>query len=149
MTDRTGIKPPSWIKEMNEGFMEQQRLGTLEFEMSVLTVPGRRTGRPRRTPLTVLDHGGARYVLGGFPAADWIRNVRAAGRGTLTVGDEVEQVRLVEVDPADAVPMLRAWPALTPTGVEMMRDAGVVTDVTPDALGAVAGICPVFRLDRA
>ena len=149
MTDRTGSKPPSWLKEMNEGFMEQQRLGTLEFEMSVLTVPGRRTGRPRRTLLTVLDHGGARYVLGGFPAADWIRNVRAAGRGTLTVGDEVEQVRLVEVDPADAVPMLRAWPALTPTGVEMMRDAGVVTDVTPDALEAVAGICPVFRLDRA
>jgi hypothetical protein len=29
----------------------------------------------------------------------------------------------------------------------MMRDAGVVIDVTPDALAAVAGVCPVFRLE--
>ncbi|MBC8092665.1 MAG: nitroreductase family deazaflavin-dependent oxidoreductase [Pseudonocardia sp.] len=149
MTEVSRIKPPVWIKDMNEGLMEQQRQGTLGFELSVLTVPGRRSGEPRRTPLTVLDHGGSRYVLGGFPAADWIRNVRAAGRGTLTTGDEVEQVRIVEVDPADAGPMLREWPAVTPIGVEMMRDAGVVADVTPDALEAVAGICPVFRLDPA
>jgi hypothetical protein len=30
----------------------------------------------------------------------------------------------------------------------MMRDAGVVTDVTPQAFEHVAGKCPVFRLER-
>lgn len=149
MPEKSRIKPPAWIKEMNEGLMDQQRQGTLGFELSVLTVPGRRSGEPRRTPLTVLDHGGSWYVLGGFPAADWIRNVRAAGRGTLSVGGARHDVRIVEIDAVDAVPMLRAWPAVTPTGVEMMRDAGVIDDVTPDAMEAVAGICPVFRLDRA
>lgn len=150
MTDPRTVGPPAWLREMNEGLLEQQRAGTLEFDLPVLTVPGRRTGTPRHTPLTVLEHGGERYVLGGFPAADWIRNVRAAGGlGSLRTGGVDEPVRLVELDPADAVPVLREWPARTPDGVEMMRDAGVVDDVTPDALATAAGICPVFRIERA
>ncbi len=149
MTEKNQIKAPSWIKEMNEGWMEQQEDGSLPFELAVLTVPGRRSGLPRRTPLTVLEHDGGRFVLGGFPAAEWIRNVRAAGRGTLRVGDRDERVRLVEMDPADVGAIMRRWPEVTPSGVEMMRDAGVVTDTTPEALEAVAGICPVFRLETA
>jgi deazaflavin-dependent oxidoreductase (nitroreductase family) len=145
--DRTTIKSPPWLKDINDGLMEQQRLGTLEFELPVLTVPGRRSGTPRRTPLTVLELDGQRFLLGGFPAADWIRNVRAAGRGTLSVGGNDEAVRLVELAAADAVPVLRAAPAATPSGVEMMRDSGVVSDTTPDALAEVAGICPVFRIE--
>jgi deazaflavin-dependent oxidoreductase (nitroreductase family) len=150
MTDPStlsGIGPPAGIKEMNDDLLEQQRRGTLPFELSVLVVPGRRSGVLRRTPLTVLDRDGERFVLGGFPAADWIRNVRAAGRGTLEEGGRSAPVRLVELDAADAVPVLREWPAITPIGVEMMRDAGVVGDTTPEAMEAVAGICPVFRLE--
>lgn len=44
MTDRSRIKPPAWIKEMNEGLMEEQRLGTATFDLKVLTVVGRRSG---------------------------------------------------------------------------------------------------------
>ena len=147
MTDRPQIGPPAGLKEMNEELMEQQRLGALPFDLTVLTVPGRRSGTPRHTPLTVLHHGGQRFVLGGFPASDWIRNVRAAGRGTLTVGGVAQPVRLVEMDPAQVAPILREWPALTPSGVEMMRDAGVIPDITPEAMESVAGICPVFRIE--
>jgi hypothetical protein len=43
--------------------------------------------------------------------------------------------------------VLREWPALTPEGVQMMVGAGVVTDAGPDALAAVAGVCPVFRVE--
>lgn len=146
MTDTSRIGPPTWIKEMNEGLMEQERQGTLGFPLSVLTVAGRRSGEPRDTPLTVLEQDGQRYVLGGFPAADWIRNVRAAGRGTLTVAGTAEEVRLVELDAAQARPVLRAWPDVTPEGVQMMKDAGVIADTTPDDLEGAAGICPVFRI---
>lgn len=149
MTDTTRIGPPAWLKELNEDLMEQQRLGTLPFDLAVLTVPGRRSGTPRHTPLTVLERAGERFVLGGFPAADWIRNVRAAGGGTLTVDGEEQRVRLVEVEPAQVAPILREWPAVTPSGVEMMRDAGVISDTTPEAMEAVAGICPVFRIEVA
>ncbi len=143
MTDpRTKIKPPPWIKEMNEQVMAEQ--GDV---LPVLTVVGRRSGEPRRTPLSVYEHAGQRYIVGGFPAADWIRNARAAGAGVLSVGDRSENVRIVEVPAADAEFVLRAWPSATPQGVEIMRDAGVVADITPDALAEVVGICPVFRLD--
>jgi deazaflavin-dependent oxidoreductase (nitroreductase family) len=113
----------------------------------VLVVPGRRSGLPRRTPLTVYERGAERFVLGGFPAADWIRNVRAAGgRAVLETGGVAEPVRLVELSPAEAEPVLREWPQVSPDGVGMMRDAGVVSDTTPDALAGAAGICPVFRV---
>ena len=143
MTDpRTTIKSPPWLKEMNEQVMAEH--GDV---LSVLTVVGRRSGEPRRTPLSVYEHSGQRYIVGGFPAADWIRNVRAAGAGVLSVGDRSENVRIVEVSAADAELVLRAWPSFVPQGVEMMRDAGVVADTTPDALAEVVGICPVFRLE--
>ena len=147
MSDRNAIKPPPWLKDLNADLLEQQRLGTLGFDLPILTVPGRRSGAPRHTPLTVLELDGERYLLGGFPAADWIRNVRAAEHATLTVGGRAERVRLVELEPAAAVPVLRAAPAATPSGVEMMRDAGVVSDTTPEALAEAAGICPVFRIE--
>ncbi len=52
----------------------------------VLTVPGRKTGKPRSTPVTPMDVDGKRYVVNGYPGADWVNNVRAAGEVTLTQG---------------------------------------------------------------
>ncbi len=40
---------------------------------------GRRTGRRRRTLLTLLNHGGAWYIGHPNGAADWILNAEAAG----------------------------------------------------------------------
>ncbi|MGI5130308.1 nitroreductase family deazaflavin-dependent oxidoreductase [Pseudonocardia sp. CA-107938] len=143
MTDpRRSIRPPAWIKSMNEGLARDG------VPLDVLTVPGRTSGRPRSTPLTVAELDGHRYVLGGFPAADWIKNVRAAGTGTLALHTGTsEEVRLVEVDDAEAETVLRAWPEVTPDGVAMMVDAGVVTGATPDAMAEAVGICPVFRVE--
>lgn len=128
--------------------MEQQRQGTGMHDLPVLTVPGRRSGEPRRAPLTVLELDGERYVLGGFLDADRVKNVRAATTATLGDGRSVEEVRLVELDAEAARPILRAWPAATSLGVEMMRDAGIIPDTTPDAMETAAGICPVFRVER-
>lgn len=41
--------------------------------------PGRRTGRPRRTLVTILRHDGAWYVGHPNGPAPWVRNVEAAG----------------------------------------------------------------------
>jgi hypothetical protein len=98
----------------------------------------------------VLEHEGQRYLLEGFPGADWARNVRAAdGRATLSTGKRREQVRLVELDPQDALPVLRLWPVRIADGAKIMADAGVVEAVTPEAFEAVAGRCGVFRVDSA
>lgn len=106
-------------------------------------------GNAAAYPVTLYDEAGVRYLVGGFPGADWVRNVRAADHAVLVVDGQEERVRLVELDAASAEPVLRAWPTVTPDGVAIMRDAGIVSDITPDALAAVAGLCPVFRVERA
>ena len=149
MAGRTGV-PPRWLKPMNRVLVTVQRLGLGMKELPVLTLPGRRSGQPRRTPLTILDLDGQRYVLQGYARTDWVANLRAAGYvGTLSVGRRTEQVRLVELDAAAAEPVLRAWPVRVPQGAKVMKDAGVVDEITPDAFAALAGTCAVFRVDTA
>ncbi len=144
MTDpRLHIRPPEWLKDVNAQILADPQA------TAVLTVAGRKSGTPRRTPVTLYEDDGARYLVGGFPGADWVRNVRAADHAELAVGGKAERVRLVEVDLATAEKVLRAWPKVTPDGAAIMRDAGIVTDVTPDALAEVVGLCPVFRVEPA
>ena len=142
--------PPRWLKPLNKVLMAVQRTGLGMKELPVLTVPGRRSGKPRSTPLSVLEHEGQRFLLEGFPGADWARNVRSAdGRATLTTGKRHEQVRLVELDAQEALPVLRLWPVRIADGAKIMADAGVVEAVTPEAFEAVAGRCGVFRIEAA
>lgn len=140
--------PPRWLKPMNKVFMTLSKTGLGMKELPVLTVSGRTSGKPRSTPLSVLDLDGRRYLLEGFPGADWARNVRAAsGRASLRVGKKTEEVNLVEVDGDEALTVLRLWPERMADGAKIMLDAGVVTAVTPEAFEAVAGRCGVFRIE--
>lgn len=142
------VTPLRWLKPMNKVFLLLQRFGGMK-ELPVLIVAGRKSQKPRRTPLTVITLDGERYLLEGFPGADWARNVRAAdGLAQLSIRRDVTDVRLVELPAEQAIPVLRAWPELAGSdGPKLMKDAGVVTDVTPDAFAAVAGRCGVFRID--
>ena len=146
MTEK--IRPPRWLKPVNLVLRAAGRLGLgWARELPVLVLTGRRTGKLRHTPVSVLELDGHRYLLAGFPGADWAANARAAGKGTLAVGRREEPVRLVELSPAEAVPVLRAWPVRIPQGAKIMRDAGVVADLEPDSFEALAGRCAAFRLE--
>ncbi len=144
-------KPPWWLKPANKLFIRLSRLG-LSFggeSPVVLTVPGRKTGTPRSTPVTPMTLDGKRYVVAGFPGADWVRNVRAAGEVTLERGRNTERVRMVELSAEEAGPVLRAFPEEVPTGVGFMKRAGLVTEGRPEEFEALAGRCAVFRFDPA
>ena len=144
------VRPPRWLKPVNKVLILMLRLGLpisrVEKPM-VLTVPGRKTGKPRSTPVTPMDVDGERYVVNGYPGADWVNNVRAAGEVTLAQGRRTERVRMVELPPDEARPVLRAFPAAVPAGVELMKRVGLLTDGTPDEAEGLAGRCPVFRVD--
>ena len=90
---------------------------------------------------------GKRYVLGGLPGSDWAANASAAGEVELQQGRNTERVRMVELPPDEARPLLRLFPVEVPTGVGFMKNAGLVTGPNPDEYEALAGRCPVFRLD--
>ena len=146
---KTG-SPPRWLKHVNKVIILMNRLGLTIENGAVLTVAGRRTGAPRRLPVSVMRWEGRRYLLAGYPDAEWPRNVRAAGgAATLAVARRVESIRLSELDAAAAEPVLRAWPARIPKGAKIMLDAGVVPDVTPGSFAALAGRCAVFRIEVA
>jgi deazaflavin-dependent oxidoreductase (nitroreductase family) len=146
MSNSERIRPPWWLKYVNKVMIGMQRLG-IGFGPVVLTVPGRKSGKPRSTPVTPMTVDGKRYVVGGLPGADWAANVRAAGEATIQIGRRSERVRMVEIPVEQARPLLRAFPVEVPTGVGFMKNAGLVTGPNPDEFEALAGTCPVFRLD--
>jgi deazaflavin-dependent oxidoreductase (nitroreductase family) len=143
------VRPPWWLKPANKVFIRMSRLGMSFGGESpvVLTAPGRNSGAPRSTPVTPMTLDGNRYVVAGFPGADWVANVRAAQQATIARGRHVERVRMAELSPDDARPILRAFPTEVPTGVGFMKRAGLVTDGRPEEFEALAGRCAVFRLD--
>jgi deazaflavin-dependent oxidoreductase (nitroreductase family) len=142
------IRPPWWLKYVNKVMIGLQKVGVGgDKGPVVLTVPGRKSGKPRSTPVTPMIVDGRRYVVGGLPGADWTANVRAAGEATVRQGRRTDRVRMVEMPVEEARPLLREFPVLVPTGVSFMKNAGLVTGPHPDEFEALAGRCPVFRLD--
>ena len=69
---------------------------------ALLTVRGRKTGTPRTTPVALVEVHGRRWVVGTFGEVNWVRNLRAAGEGTITLGRRQEPVRGVELSPDEA-----------------------------------------------
>ena len=137
---------PWWLKYVNKLMIGVQRLG-VNFGPVVLTVPGRKSGKPRSTPVTPMTVEGKRYVVAGLPGSDWAANARAAGKATLQVGRRTEAVQMVEMSAEEARPLLRAFPVEVPTGVGFIKNAGLVTGPNPDEFEALAGRLAVFRLD--
>jgi deazaflavin-dependent oxidoreductase (nitroreductase family) len=143
------VRPPWWLKPANKVFIQMSRLGMSFGGESpvVLTATGRKSGRERSTPVTPMTVDGEQYVVAGFPGADWVANVRAAEQATVARGRHAQRVRMVELSPQDARPILRAFPTEVPTGVSFMKRAGLVTTGRPEEFEALAGRCAVFRLE--
>jgi len=77
---------PRWLRASNYAVGVMSRIGLTMGPVCVLTVPGRRTGKPRSTPVSPLTVSGGRYMVAGLPDSDWARNVRAAGHAQLSRG---------------------------------------------------------------
>ncbi len=142
-------RPPRFLRPMNKLMMAVQRLGIPIGPAMVLTVPGRKSGRLRSTPMTPFKFRGGLYVVAGYPGADWAANARAAGAGTLTRGRRSRQVRIVELSATEARPVLRAFPREVPVGVAFAKRSGMVREGTPDEFEALAGRISVFRFESA
>ncbi|GLY63838.1 nitroreductase family deazaflavin-dependent oxidoreductase [Amycolatopsis taiwanensis] len=138
--------PPRSLKIVNRVIVGLHRLG-LALPMPTLTVRGRKSGKPRSTPVVPYKVDGRRYVVGSDSGADWVRNARAAGEGVLTRGRRGERVRLVSLPEAERGAILREFPVKVPNGVAMFVKTGIVEDASPDAFEAAAPRCAVFRIE--
>jgi len=143
------VRAPWWLKPANRFYTLLLRRGvSIGREHSVvLTAPGRKSGQPRSTPVTPMHVDGQRYVIATFPGADWVANVRAAQSVTLTDGRRTEDIRMVELEPDHAAPVLRFFGEQVPAGVGFLKRSGLVADGTAAEVEGLAGRLPVFRVD--
>src|SRR6266699_4529899 len=96
--DSPGCSLPRWLKPVNRLIIVLQRLGIAFFSFHLLSIAGRRSGRPRTTPVSPFAVDGVRYVM-SFGHTEWVRNARVAGTGVLSRGRRKEPVALVELPP--------------------------------------------------
>lgn len=136
---------PWWLKPANRLIAALYRLGWAFGTWYVLSIPGRKTGKLRSTPVSVLVINDRRYIVTGFET-NWVKNARAAGWGFLTRGGKKEHVALVELPIQERPPILREFPRQVPHGVQFFeRLLGLPND--PEAFAAAAARCPVFRIE--
>jgi deazaflavin-dependent oxidoreductase (nitroreductase family) len=117
---------------------------------ALITVLGRKTGAPRTTPVAIIEVGGRRWIQGAFGEVNWVRNLRAAGKATLTQGKSQESLRTIELTKTEAAsffaevlgPYLRRLPP--PVRWIMLPLLGL-NDVLSDP-AAAAERHPVFEL---
>jgi len=140
-------RPPRYLKRINKVMIAVQKLGIPTGPAMVLTVSGRKSGKPRSTPMTPFRFDGGLYVVAGYPGAAWAANARAAGTGTLSRGRRSRTVSIVELTVEQARPVLRAFPVEVPVGVKFAKSSGMVVDGTSDEFEALAGRLAVFRFD--
>ena len=76
------------------------------YHIYLLTVRGRKSGKPRTVPLALLGRDGRRYVACAG-AGDWVLNLRAAGEAILTRGRHAETVLTRELSTREAALVLR------------------------------------------
>ena len=73
----------------------------------LLTVIGRRTGIPRTFPVALMRVGGRMFVQSPYGDVDWARNLRVAGRATMSRHSRETPVDAIELTPQEGGPILR------------------------------------------
>ncbi len=109
----------------------------------LLTVRGRKSGRPRSTPVIVLTQGGNRWLVAPYGERAWVKNARAAGQVTLSRRRQQETVPVEEVGAITAAPILKQYLRDTPV---TRRFFGVTADAPLMDFMREAPEHPVFRL---
>jgi deazaflavin-dependent oxidoreductase (nitroreductase family) len=102
LVHRGPTQMPRWVPAFNFFARPLLRIGVPMGPDVLLTVRGRKTGEPRTTPVTLCEWGGRRGLISPFGETHWVRNLRAAGIATLSVGRRREDVRAIELSPSEA-----------------------------------------------
>jgi hypothetical protein len=139
-------KLPLGLKPANRVVMALQRLGLAVGPMRLLSLPGRKSGRMRTTPVSPLTMDGRTYLIEVFDGADWVKNARAAGWGILARGRKQERVALVELSVEERASVLRELPDKEPQGARFLRQRYRVSN-DPEAFAALAPRCAMFRVE--
>jgi deazaflavin-dependent oxidoreductase (nitroreductase family) len=139
---------PDWFTRnvFNRLVAALMRLGISVWGSRVLEVRGRKTGEPRRTPVNLLAFEGSSYLVAPRGHTQWVRNLRAAGRGELLLGRHRERFVGVELADGEKEPILRAYLKRWKWEVGQFF-GGVDADSPSEDLQRIAPDHPIFRVE--
>ncbi len=100
-------KIPWWVPYFNPIARFLIRAGVPMGPDVLITIRGRKSGLPRSTPVTICEYAGRRGLISPFGEVHWVRNLRAAGRATITAGRMEEAVVARELTEQEAAGFIR------------------------------------------
>jgi deazaflavin-dependent oxidoreductase (nitroreductase family) len=130
------------------------RLGvrmTIFGPMMLLTVRGRKTGKPRTQPVDLHEHNGRCFLIATHGVGNWVRNLRVAGEGVLSLGWSRQRFTAVELTPEAGGPIIKdvLGPLLASEGIRgsaLRQNIGLGVDASLNDFIAAARSHPVFEL---
>ena len=100
--DNAPSRPPFFVSLFNPIARRLLRGGLPMGPNALLTVRGRTSGLDRTTPVAVVSIDDRRWVIATFGDTNWARNLRAAGRATVTINRRAEAVGARELSTTEA-----------------------------------------------
>jgi deazaflavin-dependent oxidoreductase (nitroreductase family) len=97
MSITTTAKAPGFVGLFNPLVRRLLRAGPLLGPNALITIRGRKSGVAHTTPVALVEIQGRRWVVGTFGEVNWVRNLRAAGDATLSVGGRRDEMKAVEL----------------------------------------------------
>ena len=134
-----------WRRALNAVVRPLARLGLTGPRTHLLTVPGRTTGKLWSTPVSIVRRGDERWLVAPYGDREWVKNARAAGWVELRRGRRRERLVARELEPEEAVPVLREYYRRARVTRPFF---GVSLASTDGEWLAEASLHPVFRLSR-
>ncbi len=98
----------SFVRINNTMTTSLLRLGIKVWSFSLLTVRGRKSGKPIVTPVAIFVQDQKRYLVATYGVVNWVLNLRAAGgEATLTRRRHSKKIRAIELSKDTAALVFR------------------------------------------
>lgn len=147
----TKARVPSFVDLFNPIARRLIGAGVPMGPNALITIRGRKSGEPRTTPVALIEIEGRRWVSSPYGEVNWVRNLRASGEATITIGRKRVPVRAVELSKEERVAFFRdrmgPYVRRIPLGLGrfMMGTVLGAGEILDDPVGA-AERHPVFEL---
>ena len=151
MATVTKSQAPSFVRVFNPIARRLLHVGPLLGPNALMTIRGRKSGLARTTPIALVEIDGKRWVIGTFGEVNWVRNLRASGAATLSVGNRRDEVLASELTGEARTAFFRdivgPYVRRIPMGSVLLAVLGA-RDILKDPAAAAAKR-PVFELRAA
>ena len=128
----TYLRPPFFVRRVFNPLA--MRLGLSGTQ--TLIVPGRSTGAELRVPVIPVEVGASTYLVSTRGESDWVRNLRAGGKGELRTKSGAAPFAATELPAEERPPVIAAY----------RKKAGKMVDSYFETLPDPADH-PVFRIE--